>query len=100
MHLFYVLSFAIFTEALCASESAKKFLSSYPMVRVEAENFNLLIPVLTSLEPILVSKPVEIKKPYWIGKYEVSNNEWQLCYKDGACAHPAIQKDNNMEIIQ
>ncbi len=95
MYYFYLLSFVLFIENLCASDlSAKRFLSSYPMIKIEPENFNLLIPVLTSLEPILVSKLVDIKKPYWIGKYEVSNNEWQLCYGDGACAHPAIRKDN------
>ena len=95
VYSFYVLSFFIFTEVLLASDvSTKMFLSTYPMIKVEAGSYQLTLPVLTSLDPIFIKKAIHIEKAFWIGKYEVSNKEWDLCYREAGCNHPAIRKDS------
>lgn len=73
---------------------ADDFLKSYKMVKVSEATFELTLPVLTSLEPIFVKKNVSILKAYLVGTYEVSNFEWNLCFKDSFCKHPANQKES------
>jgi formylglycine-generating enzyme required for sulfatase activity len=69
----------------------------YQMIEIPAGSFDLKIPVLTSFSVDYITKPITFKKSYLIGKYEVSNQLWNLCYQEKGCNTAAkIQPGENL----
>jgi formylglycine-generating enzyme required for sulfatase activity len=62
------------------------------MADVAAGNYNLTILVPNVLERVYYSKPVKIEHPFQISRYEITIDQWNICFEDGACAHKAKQK--------
>jgi formylglycine-generating enzyme required for sulfatase activity len=65
---------------------------NYELVKIKKGNFTLNIPVYLSTKIIYIPKKVELKKDYYIGKYEVTNKLWTQCYKDKGCEKEAFFK--------
>ena len=61
----------------------------YKTIKIEPKKSTLFVPVLTSFSVEYIKKNYEIKNPYKIGQYEVTNEQWDECYKMGGCSHPA-----------
>lgn len=61
----------------------------YKTVLVPPGKFDLFIPVPTFFQLEYVKKEVRISKAFEIGKYEVSNAQWNACFKAGGCRHEA-----------
>ena len=72
--------------------TAEKLLPGFDMVKVEKGNYGLTILVPNSLGFKYHSKPVEIKTSFAVAKHEVTIDQWNLCFKDGGCAHKAKQR--------
>lgn len=66
---------------------------NYKTVKIEPGEFELNIPIATSFRLEYLQKTVKIKSAFEIGKYEVSNAEWNACYKAGGCNHPALLEE-------
>ena len=62
---------------------------NYPMVEIQKGSFELKIPILTSFSVDYITKPINFTKSFLIGKYEVSNQLWNLCFQDQGCSAPA-----------
>ena len=55
------------------------------MIRVEPGVFTLNIPINTSKDVYYIKKKVLIDRPYYIGAYEITNSQWDTCYKAKGC---------------
>ncbi len=62
------------------------------MVNVEPGAYNLTILVPNVLERVYYTKPVKIKQPFQISQHEITVDQWNTCFKDGGCTHPAKRK--------
>ncbi len=62
----------------------------YQMIKIPKGVFVMNIPVYYSDKIVYVKKNVTIKKDYHIGKYEVSNKQWNQCFNDGGCSKKAF----------
>ncbi len=65
----------------------------YETVSILPGEFDLYIPIATSFQLEYILKKTSIKKAFLIGKYEVSNEQWNRCYNSGGCSHPAIMEE-------
>lgn len=63
---------------------------NYQTIRIEPGEYELYIPISTSFQLDYIQKKVYLKKAFEIGKYEVSNAQWNACFKAGGCAHLAL----------
>lgn len=68
-------------------------LFEYEMISAPPGNFTLYIPLPNTYETTYLEKQFSFEKPFLIGKYEVTNEQWNICYKMGGCDHPAIMMD-------
>lgn len=73
-----------------ASFGAKEFDFDYPLLKAPKGSFTLHIPINTAQDLVYIPKKIEFKKPFYIGKYEVSNRLWSKCHQDGGCAKEAF----------
>lgn len=81
---------------------ANEFKLDYPMLKAPKGSFTLSIPVYQSTKVVYTPKKVVFDKPFYIGKYEVSNKLWNQCYKDEGCSKKAFysakEGENNPSI--
>lgn len=76
------------------SISSKTVLSfEYDMIVAPVGEFTIHIPVQNSYETTYLTKKVRFEAPFSIGKYEVSNEQWDECFRAGGCAHAAVLLD-------
>jgi formylglycine-generating enzyme required for sulfatase activity len=77
----------------CSNSSAQRENSAplfkYETVKITPGEFNLFIPILSSFSIEHIKKRAQIKKSFFIGKFEVSNDQWNECYNRGGCSNPA-----------
>ncbi len=83
-----VLGLLLESRAFCVEESRVR----YALVKIPSGNYTLQIPIDKSYEVIYLEKQITIKRPFLIGKFEVTNEDWQRCYQSGGCNRPAIVK--------
>lgn len=62
------------------------------MVDISPGDYELTILVPNSLGRKYYSKPVNINNPFQISKYEITIDQWNICFEDGGCSHKAIHK--------
>ena len=74
--------------------SKPKFVFDYPVAKIPAGKSVLHIPINIYSKFYYIPKKVNFEIPYFIGKYEVSNKQWNECFKDGGCRAPAIIKES------
>jgi len=67
-------------------------LSGLEMVAVNSGTYNLTILVPDSFGRKYHSKPVNIRKPFQISRYEITINQWNTCFEDGGCPSQAKQR--------
>lgn len=77
----------------CASVGASSQ-PTYELIRIPAGESTLYIPVDNSYEITFIKKKYAVKKPFFIGKYEVTNNLWNQCNQAGICKKGATFKKN------
>jgi formylglycine-generating enzyme required for sulfatase activity len=63
---------------------------NYPLIKAPKGEFTLQIPVYYSNKVVYIKKLVKCKKPFFIGKFEVTNTLWNQCFKDKGCNKPAF----------
>ncbi len=90
--LYIVLLLSITTVSF--AEKASSIPLAYETALIQAGEFDLFIPVLTSFSVDYIKKRAIIKKPFRIGKYEVTNDQWNQCYHMGGCSRPAVVEPN------
>lgn len=66
---------------------------NYQTIRIESGEYELFIPISTSFKLEYLQKKVQIKKAFEIGKYEVSNAQWNACFNAGGCSHSALLEE-------
>ncbi len=64
------------------------------MVHLEPGKFTLYVPINGYFKVEYIKKFVEIKKPFSIGAYEITNDQWNTCYKDKGCSKSAEIREN------
>ncbi len=69
-----------------------KPLPGLELVKVSPGNYDLTILVPNSLERTFYSKPVEIDHSFEVSRFEITIDQWNLCFKEGGCAHKAKQR--------
>ncbi len=69
-----------------------KPLPGLELVKITPGKYNLTTLVPNSFGRQYYSKPVEIKHPFQISRYEITIDQWNLCFKEGGCAHKAKQR--------
>ncbi|MBP9837976.1 MAG: SUMF1/EgtB/PvdO family nonheme iron enzyme [Proteobacteria bacterium] len=72
-----------------AEESASTPLLNYETVNILPGQYNLYIPILTSFSVEYIKKKITINSGYRIGKYEVTNDQWNKCFQMGGCSKAA-----------
>jgi formylglycine-generating enzyme required for sulfatase activity len=60
------------------------------MIKIPKGSFILHIPVTDLNKISYLKKEVTFDKPFYIGKYEVSNKIWNQCFKDKGCSKSAF----------
>lgn len=65
----------------------------YPLVLIKAGQSTLYVPISNSYQTTYVKKEYKIPKDFYIGQYEVSNQQWTACYLDQGCSKAAQTKD-------
>lgn len=69
-----------------------KQLPGLEMADINPGDYNLTILIPSSLGRKYFSKPVSIKNSFQISRHEITIDQWNLCFKDGACSHKAKQR--------
>lgn len=64
----------------------------YKFVKVPPGKFTIYIPTSSTTGLEYIKKDVEFKKGFSIGKYEVTNAQWNQCYKEKFCSKKARVK--------
>ena len=77
--------------ALAPSLSAAA-VPDYPTVAVPPGRMTLQVPLNTYLQTDYLNIPVAIPAGLRMGRYEVSNRDWDACFAAGGCARKAEQR--------
>ncbi len=70
--------------------NSKPHILPYQTVAINPGEFDLFVPVLTSFSVEYIKKHIQITRPFRMGKYEVTNEQLNQCYKMGGCSNPAV----------
>ena len=65
---------------------------NYETITAPPGQYILNIPINNFSNIEYIKKHVSFKAPFRIGKFEVSNKQWDICYKKGGCSHPALKR--------
>ena len=90
---FYYVATKNSTGAARSSSSSALDPFEYEMLTAPPGEFTLHIPVTNSYQVAFLPKRIHFKDSFSIGKYEVSNEQWNVCYKMGGCSHAAVLLD-------
>lgn len=71
--------------------------SNYPMITVPQGDYTLLIPDNSFFKLRYLEKKITFSSLTYIGKYEVSNKLWNLCFKQQGCNRPALMRADETE---
>ncbi len=67
----------------------KRHLVGLEMVDIKPGNFNLTILLPNAITREYYTKSVSIKMPFQISRYEITVDQWNLCFEDGGCPRKA-----------
>ena len=68
-------------------------LIGYPVIAVPKGHYTLYIPVNNFFESHFLEKHVSFNAAIYIGKFEVSNRLWNLCFEHNGCNRPATMRE-------
>ena len=88
------LFFALLSYLKIPAKSSPQDSYNYDMVKIPPGAFTLSIPINDSVKIKYINKHIVFKKSFYIGKYEVSNQLWNKCFKAKYCKKKAIQKSS------
>lgn len=95
MKLALTVSFHLFF--ICNYLFADKVID-YETIAVKPGSYTLFVPVPAANKVEYVEKHIDLNQSFAIGKYEVSNQQWNQCYSMGVCKHPAKIEDGETEL--
>lgn len=72
--------------------SPPRELPGLEMLEIKPGDYNLTILVPNVLERVYYTKPVKIEQPFEISQFEITIDQWNICFNDGGCSHPAKHK--------
>lgn len=78
--------------ALVSRWAPPRELPGLEMVDIDPGAYELTILVANSQGRKYLSKPVELADPFQISRYEITIDQWNICFEDGGCAHRARQR--------